>query len=435
MAAPVVAAPTPVRPDGQRPRPGGRILIVLENVPVSMDNRVAKQLRALLANGYRVWVITQRHPGNEAYRRVPGLRLAEYAPPREPRSAVGYLAEYGYSLLMASMWSIRILARERIDIVQFCQPPDLYFLLAPLFKSARVRVVVDQRDLLPELYVARYGSRNARLLRVVELFERFGQRAADEILCVNAYLRNRALVASGLAGDHVTVVRNGPVAALVQQAKHDPSRKAGARYMCCWVGQMGRQDRLDLLVRSVHHVVHELGRKDCRFALIGDGECLAEARALARELDLTEWVEFAGFLPQDEVFRYLATADLGVDASLQAEVSPVKAMEYMAFGLPFVAFDLPETRAIGDGAAAFAEPGDVAAHARAIDALLADPERRRQLGAGGMRRVREELAWEHQAAAYLGVLDRLCQGRTGARSRGAGPHTFRRMGRVQSAAH
>src|SRR5438094_88515 len=88
--------------------------------------------------------------------RAPGRRLAEYAPPREPAGAVGYLVEYGYSLLMASIWSVRILVRERIDIVQFCQPPDLYFLLAPLFKSARVRVVVDQRDLLPELYVARY---------------------------------------------------------------------------------------------------------------------------------------------------------------------------------------------------------------------------------------------------------------------------------------
>ena len=434
MAAPVVAAPTVTQPEAGLPGRGGRILIVLENVPVSMDNRVAKQLRALLANGYRVWVITQRHPGNEAYRRVPGLRLAEYPPPREPKSAVGYLAEYGYSLLVASMWSIRILARERIDIVQFCQPPDLYFVLAPLFKSARVRVVVDQRDLLPELFVARYGHGRARVLRVLELFERFGQRAADEIFCVNAYLRNRALAASGLAGEHVTVVRNGPVSALVQQAVPEPGRKAGARYLCCWVGQMGRQDRLDLLVRSVHHLVHELGRTDCRFALIGDGESLAEARALARELELTEWVEFPGFLPQEEVFRYLATADLGVDASLQSEVSPVKAMEYMAFGLPFVAFDLPETRAIGDGAAVFAAPGDVAAHARAIDALLADPQRRRRLGAGGLRRVRDELAWDHQAAAYLRVLDRLCQGRPGTRRKGAVPHMFRRTGRVQSAA-
>ena len=51
------------------------------------------------------------------------------------------------------------------------------------------------------------------------------------------------------------------------------------------------------------------------------------------------------------VFRHLASADLGVDTSLQEEVSPVKAMEYMAFGLPFVCFDLQESRRLAEGAA------------------------------------------------------------------------------------
>ena len=103
----------------------------------------------------------------------------------------------------------------------------------------------------------------------------------------------------------------------------------------------------------------------------------------------------------------LATADLGLDASLQAEVSPVKAMEYMAFGLAFVAFDLPETRIIGEGAAAFANPGDIVGHARNIDALLADPQRRKTLGSDGRRRVHEELAWERQGVEYVESLNGL----------------------------
>jgi glycosyltransferase involved in cell wall biosynthesis len=175
---------------------------------------------------------------------------------------------------------------------------------------------------------------------------------------------------------------------------------------------IGRQDRVDLLISSIRHVVHELGRTDSQFAVIGDGECLAEARSLARELHVEDWVEFPGFLPVTEVFSYLATADLGLDASMQIEVSPVKAMEYMAFGLPVVAFDLPETRAITGGAAACAAPGDVAGHALAIDDLLADPARRAALGSTGRARVRAELAWEHQAVGYLAAVQELC-GRRG----------------------
>ena len=61
----------------------------------------------------------------------------------------------------------------------------------------------------------------------------------------------------------------------------------------------------------------------------------------------------------------------------------MKGMEYMAFGVPFVAFDLSETRELAEGAAAYAEPGDVAGLASLIDDLLADPARRAAMGRTG----------------------------------------------------
>jgi glycosyltransferase involved in cell wall biosynthesis len=306
------------------------------------------------------------------------------------------------------------MARERIDVVQFCQPPDVYFLLAWAFRRTGAQVVVDQRDLLAEVYAARYGGAGPGLLRVLHIFEKLSQRSADHVLVVNDYLRRRALAASGLPPIRVSVVRNGPVLSKVALATGDTALKRGRRYLCCWVGEIGRQDRVDLLVRSVNQVVHGLGRSDCQFVIIGDGECLAPVKALARELDVDHWILFPGFLPTRQVFQYLATADLGLDASLQFEVSPVKAMEYMGFGLPLVSFDLPETRAISDGAAAFAQPGDIEGHARLIHALLDDPEHRRLLGQAGSARVRQELAWDHQAVTYLGVMEELCKAGAGA---------------------
>jgi len=193
----------------------------------------------------------------------------------------------------------------------------------------------------------------------------------------------------------------------VNRSRVDESLKRGRLYLCCWVGVMGRQERLDLLLRSIHHVVDDIGRYDCEFAIIGAGECLEEARELARDLKLDDWVHFTGWCREDQVFRYLATADIGVDASLQFEASPVKAMEYMAFGVPFVAFDLPETREISDGAAVLAKAGDVEAHGRGIDRLLADPDRRRDLGTVGAARARDELAWENQARMYTQVIGSL----------------------------
>ena len=392
---------------GRAGRPG-RVLIILENEPAWTSHRIRKQIGTMLGCGYLVTVITRRDPGNEMFAGHPGIRLLEYPPPPEREGQLGYLVEYGYSFIAACFLSFLALSSGRIDVVQFCQPPDIYFPLAWIFRRLGVRVLVDQRDLLPELYVARYGRIRPALLSALRTCERLSYRSADRVICTNEYQRDRVVKESGWPDGRVAIVRNGPVLTHVARARGDEALRRGRRYLCCWVGMMGRQDRVDRLVHSIAHVVHELGRTDCQFAIIGPGECLDSMQELTQRLGLGEWVDFTGNLLPDQVFRYLATADLGLDASLQADVSPVKLFEYLAFGLPVVAFDLLQTRALAGGAAVLAEPGDIVAHARAIDALLGSPQRRQELGAAGRARVREELAWDHQARTYAAVIGQLC---------------------------
>lgn len=83
---------------------------------------------------------------------------------------------------------------------------------------------------------------------------------------------------------------------------------------------MGRQDRVDL-VRMAECVVRDLGRDDIGFVLLGDGECLEEMRELVRDLKLEPWVSMPAWLSEADVFGCLAAADLGIDMSLQSEVS------------------------------------------------------------------------------------------------------------------
>jgi glycosyltransferase involved in cell wall biosynthesis len=199
----------------------------------------------------------------------------------------------------------------------------------------------------------------------------------------------------------VSVVRNGPVLGRAVAAQPAPQLRGEATFLVVWAGKMGRQDRVDDVVRLADKVVHERGRTDCRFVVLGDGECLEELRALSARLGVEPWVGFTGWVDEEAVFSHLATADLGVDTSLQEEVSPVKAMEYMACGLPFVCFDVQESRRLAAGSAALATPGDLDRLADVLLDLLDDPGRRRALGEHGRRRVEQELAWERQVPAYL----------------------------------
>jgi glycosyltransferase involved in cell wall biosynthesis len=132
---------------------------------------------------------------------------------------------------------------------------------------------------------------------------------------------------------------------------------------------------------------------------------------LRDSLGLQEYVEFTGRVPDDVVARVLSTADVGLSPDPLNPLNDVstmnKTLEYMAFELPVVAFDLKETRVSAGPAAVYAEPNRVDAFARAIVDLLDDEPRRRWMGSLGRQQIEQELAWSHQRGGYVAVYDRL----------------------------
>jgi glycosyltransferase involved in cell wall biosynthesis len=393
------------------------ILLVVENVALARDHRLRKQVSSLHRHGYRVTVICRSDPGNEC---PAGVGLRTYRAPADGKSKLGFAWEYGYSFAMAAWLTARVFRRDRFDAIQVSGTPDIYFALAAPYRLLGRPLVLDQRDLSPELYELRYGRSGGAVHRALCWLERRSYRAADQVITVNATLREVALTRGGVPPEAVTVVGNGPVLASTCRREPRPELKGGKRFLCCWLGHMGPQDRLDLALRAVGHLVHDIGRTDCHFAFVGDGETRIHAIRLAAQLGISDWVSFPGWAGQDEAFTYLSTADIGLEPNMEEIVSPVKGMEYMAFGLPFVSFNLIETRVLAGEAAVYAQPADVAGFAQLIDELLSDPVRRIALGLAGRRLVAERVAWDRQEDAYLGVYQRLLGKPPAERPAGAG---------------
>ena len=385
----------------------GHVLFVLENLPIAEDQRARKQLDSLLADGYEVTVVSPKDRTDARYAGVPGVRLRTYPGPPEPGGPVGYLVEYVWSLAWATVLSLATRVSRPIDVVQLCQPPDTDLVIAWILRRLGAKVLVDQRDLMPELFGAKYGAdRGAAAIAVLGWIERLSHRRADHVITVNHYLWRRGTASTG-DPSRVSIVRNGPVLGSVRAARRNRSLRRSSDHLICWIGKMGRQDRVDLVVSAIGELFERRPQRDVAVAIVGDGECLDELRDLVDERGLSDRISFTGWLSEAEAYRYLASADLGMDASLQKEVSPVKAVEYMAFGLPFVAFDLEETRTVAEGAATLVPPGDITRFAAAIDELLGDQRRRAHLGEAGRERVIGELAWDQQEKVYLSVIDRL----------------------------
>jgi glycosyltransferase involved in cell wall biosynthesis len=213
----------------------------------------------------------------------------------------------------------------------------------------------------------------------------------------------------------VTVVRTGPDHERLRRKAAVPTLRRGRRHLVAYIGVMGPQDGVDLAVRAAAHVVHDLGREDVAFTFMGAGDSYDEIVALRDDLGLHDYVELPGRVPDDTVLDVLSTADVGLSPDPKNPLNDVstmnKTMEYMAFELPVVAFDLKETRVSAEEAASYVPSGDVAAYARAIVELLDDDDKREVMGRIGRRRIEEELGWSYQRDAYVDVYDTLV-GRT-----------------------
>jgi glycosyltransferase involved in cell wall biosynthesis len=396
------------------------VLVIVENSPVPRDRRVWRESRTLVRAGYAVSVICPNGGGEPAREEREGVRLYRWGPTAEPRGKLGFFREYLHAFTATALLTVRLLARERVDAVQACNPPDIFFPIGVLARLAGKRFVFDHHDLAPELFAARFGRERGLLPASLRALERATFRTADHVIATNDSYREVALTRGRQSPARVTVVRNGPELAAARRVTPRPELKAGRRFLACYVGLMGPQDSVDLALDAAAILVHELGRTDCHFAFLGDGESLGELRRHASNLGLDPWVTFAGFVDEPALAEYLSTADLGLSPdrldSFSDTSTMMKTLDYMAFGVPVVAFDLAETRTSTGSAGVYAPSPDVRAFARLVDGLLRDPARRARMGAEGRRRIEEYLAWDHQEPAYLEVFrGLLAAGRAGPR--------------------
>lgn len=396
-----------------------RILIIVQNLPVPFDRRVWLECQALVSAGYQVTVVCPKGEGDPGYSVIEGVQVYKYRPYAPGGSKISFIYEYLYSFLATAWLTFRARRSGRFAIMQACNPPDVFWPLALLLRALdRTVFVFDHHDLCPELFESRFPGGSRLPYRGLRALEWATHRTARHVIATNESYRDIAIRRSGKLAADVTVVRTGPDPERLVRGEPRPEQRRGRTHLAAYIGVMGPQDGVDIVIRAADVVVREMKREDIAFTLIGKGDCFDELVALRDELGLAGHVQFTGRAPDSLVAEILSTADLGLSPDPKNPLNDVstmnKTMEYMAYQLPVVAFDLRETRVSAAGAAVYVKPNDVREYAKAIVALMDDEPRRAQLGKAGRVRVEQVLAWSHQRDAYLGVYRRLLNpGRSG----------------------
>jgi glycosyltransferase involved in cell wall biosynthesis len=385
-----------------------RVLIIVQNLPVPFDRRVWLECQALISDGHQVAVVCPKGSGDPAYEVINTVEVYKYRPYAPGGSKVSFIAEYAYSFLATAWLTLKARRSGRFGVMQACNPPDIFWPIGMALRALDgTRFVFDHHDLSPELYESRFPDGPKLPYRMLRALERRTHRTADHVISTNESYRDIAVKRSGKPASKVTVVRTGPDPDQLRRGQAHPELRRGGRFLAAYIGVMGPQDGVDIVVRAADIVVHEFGRNDIAFTLIGSGDCFDDLVRLRDELGLAGHVEFTGRAPDEQVAQIMSTADVGLSPDPKNPLNDVstmnKTMEYMAYELPVVAFDLRETRVSAGDAAVYVTPNDVHEYAKAIVALMDGESARARMAKLGRARVEQELAWSRQRDAYLGV--------------------------------
>lgn len=390
------------------------ILIIVQNLPVPLDRRVWLECQALIARGYRVSVICPKGPGDPARQHIDGVDIFKYKPAPEAEGLLGFAWEFAYSWVRTAWLSLKAWRNAPFDVIQACNPPDTYWLLALLWRIRGVKFVFDHHDLNPELFISRFGQPSGFVRKLeyagLKWLERRTFRGADRIISTNESYKAVAVRRGDRRPGHVTVVRSGPDTQQMRPiypAVPRPENTVNLAYL----GIMGPQDGVDQVLLVMDELVHKRGRTDITATLLGFGDCLEDLRAQSTELGLDDRVTFTGRVDRVAIAEHLSAADIGLSPDLKTPLNDLstmnKTMEYMAYGLPAVSFDLAETRISGEDCVVYVPSGDISAFADAVEALVEDPDRRVEIGEKARERVSAVLDWRPQAEAYVAVYDEL----------------------------
>jgi glycosyltransferase involved in cell wall biosynthesis len=256
-------------------------------------------------------------------------------------------------------------------VIETYEPMSFSGLIAS--RRADIPLVIDDLPSLEEI-AEQYGLGIPPATRWIR---RRVERSASRVVAVSgqiaAHLRN-----AGVAPDRIVEVPNGigsPTSELVLPEREATRTTLGLsptdRVVVC-VGSFQPFHSMPLLMDAMA----ELLRADSTWValLVGDGKTAADTKERAKELGIVERIRFIGNVAPTDVVRYLAAADVCVQAGATESVNPMKLYEYRAAGRRIVAPDFPTVRAvIGDTGWLF-PPESARGMAAAIDQAMNSPE-------------------------------------------------------------
>jgi len=224
-------------------------------------------------------------------------------------------------------------------------------------------------------------------------------RRVDAIISISRSIREY-LVSAGIPAESIRVVHNG-----IETEWLERERKAPGAYIC-YTGSLYPWKGVDTLISAMRFLPGE------KLLIVGGGSRIEDLKQLARKEEVAGRVEFVGAVPRAAIQEYLSRSKVAILPNVPSVPSqfssPLKLFEYMAYGIPIVASDMPVFQEIlthGENAILF-KPGDPVALAKGVKTLVDDPDLASRIACAAKEDARN-YTYDKRAEKILGVIKAL----------------------------
>ncbi|MCU0491389.1 MAG: glycosyltransferase family 4 protein [Chloroflexaceae bacterium] len=376
--------------------------------------RIWEESRALQGRGHRI-VLATYHNGDD----MPGLDIRRsWDVPWVKRAVVGSSRHKLYLDVGLAWRSLRTALRIKPDIIH-AHTHEAASIGVALKQLLRVPLILDyQGSMTSEMLDHRFVSAESPLFLPLVRLEQFINRRADAIvpstLNAAAMLRRDGQVDPGRIHpivDRVDTERFRPFdgspgwVAERQELRHQLGIPDG-RWIVVYIGLLAPYQGTNVLLDAARLLATRL--PDVHFLVMGHPDP-ASYRAYAESLGIGERVTLPGRILYKDLHSYLALGDVAVAPKMSLTEGNGKISNYMAMGLPVVAFETPVSREILGDIGIYAALGSAADLADKLELALQNPAMAGRLGAAGRARAVAEFSWAQAALEfeqlYAEVLD------------------------------
>jgi glycosyltransferase involved in cell wall biosynthesis len=370
------------------------------------DLLVYREAEALQEAGFEVDVIclsSSQQPREEI---INDIHIHRLPLQRKKRGIIRYLFEYfAFFLLVAFKLTVLHLQQPYI-LIQVNTMPDFLVFATLIPRLLGAKVTLQMYEPMPELWATKFHF--PPVIRLLEVIQQASLRYAHAAFTVNQQLKD-TLVARGADPAKITVVLNVPQGQFFERYESEPSPSSDGYFTLICHGAIEERYGHDTMLEAIHALKSVI--PNIRLRILGKGSYLQEILARIEALDLSDQVQYLGFVPLPQLVEELRRADVGIVAQKSSPYSNLvhtgKMYDYLHFGKPVIASRLRAVNAYFDEASlcyfAPSEPQDLA---RAIQYLYEHPEARETF-ARNARQLYERYRWENQKPTYIAVCQAL----------------------------